>query len=130
MTRANSTRVVPDKRAIASADPGPITTDVRCCARWGPSSAHDEDRWLWVPAFAGTTKGCLRLHRRPLADAREPGGDIGVGGIERLADLAAEIDPAIEQDVGEREAIAAEIVLAGHLPVQPLQPVGRDLLQP
>ena len=36
----------------------------------------------------------LRLRRRPLADPREPGGDVGVGGIERLADLVAEIEPA------------------------------------
>ena len=42
-------------------------------------------------------------------DARQPCGDVGVGGIERLADLVAEIEPAIEQDVGEREALAAQI---------------------
>ena len=39
--------------------------------------------------------------------------------IERLADHGAEIDEAIEQDVGEREALAAEIVAAvGDLPVR------------
>ena len=56
-----------------------------------------------------------RLHRRPLGHPRHPGDDVGVGGIERLADLAAEIKPAIEQDVGQREALAAEIVAAGGL---------------
>jgi hypothetical protein len=34
-------------------------------------------------------------------DPREPGDDIGVGGVQRLAD---EIDPVMEQDIGEREA--------------------------
>src|SRR5713226_5786401 len=71
----------------------------------------------------------LRLHRWPLPDPCEPGGDVGVGGIERLADLAAEIDPAIEQDIGEREALSAQEFLARHLPVEPLQAIGRDHLE-
>src|SRR4029077_3337827 len=51
--------------------------------------------------------------------------------MERLADLTAEIEPAIEQDVGQREALAAEIFPAvRHLAVEPLQAVGRDHLQP
>src|SRR5260370_42076234 len=49
--------------------------------------------------------------------------------MERLADLIAEIDPAIEQDVGQREARAAQKFLARHLPVEPLQPVRRDHLE-
>src|SRR5262245_18282228 len=72
----------------------------------------------------------LSLHRRSLADTAEPGGDVGIGSVERLADLTAEIEKAIKQDVGEREALAAEVVAAvGHLAVQPLQAIGRDLLQ-
>src|ERR1700730_1046554 len=73
--------------------------------------------------------GALRLHRRPLSDAREPGRDVAVGGIEWLADLVAEIDPAIEQDIGQREAVAAQILLARDLAVEPLQPVRRDHLE-
>src|ERR1700722_13466865 len=71
----------------------------------------------------------LRLHRRPLADAGEPGGDVGIGRIERLADIAAEIDPAVKQDIRECEARAAEIVLARHLTVEPFKAVRGDLLQ-
>ena len=64
-------------------------------------------------------------------DPREPRGDIRVRRIQRLADLVAEIEPAIEQDVGQRESLAAEIFPAvRHLAVEPLQAVGRDLLQP
>src|ERR1700736_2007144 len=57
-------------------------------------------------AASGTRSG-LCLDRRPCSDPREPGGEIAVGGIERLADLIAEIDPAIEQDIRQREALAA-----------------------
>jgi hypothetical protein len=53
-----------------------------------------------------------RLRRRPLAYAGHPRNDVAIGGIERLADLAGEIEPAIEQDVGQREALTAEIVAA------------------
>src|ERR1700732_166088 len=95
---------------------------------WSSSLARPEHSWLWVPA-QGRDDGKLRLHRRPLSDAREPGGDVAVGGIERLADLVAEIDPAIEQDVGEREAVAAQILLARDLAVEPLQPIRSNHLE-
>src|SRR3984957_19919619 len=71
----------------------------------------------------------LRLHRRPLADAGEPGGDVGIGRIERLADSAAEIDPAVEQHIRQRETAAAEIVPARHLTVEPFKAVRRDHLE-
>src|SRR5450631_3351946 len=37
---------------------GPSTPSTTCAffAGWGRSSAYDCDRWLWVPAFAGTTR--------------------------------------------------------------------------
>ena len=38
--------------------------------------------------------------------------EIGIGRIQRLADRAAEIEPAVQQDIRQREARAAEIVLA------------------
>src|SRR5579883_281307 len=96
------------------------------------------DSAVWVPAFAGTTTEVeklrqhrpLRLGRGPRGDAVEPGGDVGVGGVERLADGGSKCEHAIEQDVGERKPLAAEKIAAvGHLLVQPLQAVGRDLLQ-
>src|SRR6266571_7446543 len=84
--------------------------------------------------FAGMTGlmvGNSRLHRRPLPDTGEPRGDMAVGGIERLADHGAEIEEAIEQYVGEREALAADVVaVVGELCVEPLQAVRRDHLQP
>src|SRR5258708_6497715 len=70
---------------------------------------------VWVPALrltakrrcaASGTQSGLRRHRGPCPDPHEPGGEMGVGGVERLADLIAEIDPAIEQDIGQREALA------------------------
>src|SRR6266849_1575951 len=72
----------------------------------------------WMP---GTSPGmtaltsppqALRLRRRSLTNPREPCRDIGVGGIERLADLAAEIEPAIQMNVRKRKTLAADIVAA------------------
>src|SRR5215469_14773024 len=72
----------------------------------------------------------LRLGRRPRGDAVEPGGDVRVGGVERLADRGRKSGEAIEQDVGQRETFAAQIVASvRHLLVQPLQAMRRDLLQ-
>src|ERR1700724_2404897 len=34
---------------------GPITTNVSIARSWGRSSVYNRQRWLWVPAFAGTT---------------------------------------------------------------------------
>ena len=47
------------------------------------------------------------------ADGRSPtranqAAILVLAGIERLADLVAEIEPAVEQDIGQREALAAE----------------------
>src|SRR5258708_10203312 len=89
---------------------------------WSSSLAPYQHSWLWLPGFRRDDKS--RLHRRPLPDAREPSRNIAVGGIERLADLVAEIDPAIEQNVGQREALAAEIFPSvRHLVVEPLHAV-------
>src|SRR6202048_4292081 len=54
---APQTPVVPDKRAKASADPGPITTIVRCYAELGHSERINSHRWLWVPANARRSPG-------------------------------------------------------------------------
>src|ERR1051325_2656383 len=52
------------------------------------------------------------LDGRALSRALEPACDVPEFGIERLADLAAEIDEAIKQDIGEREALADDEFLA------------------
>src|SRR5258708_34258585 len=54
---APQTPVVPDNRAKASADPGPIITIVRCYAELGHSERITSHRWLWVPAVSGTRSG-------------------------------------------------------------------------
>ncbi|SMX55793.1 protein of unknown function [Bradyrhizobium sp. ORS 285] len=46
--------------ALAGADPGPIPRDVA----WGilaDAFRTNDGRWLWVPAFAGTTAECDEL---------------------------------------------------------------------
>jgi len=50
----------------AKREPGPITTNVHVARSSGRSSVYNRHRWLWVPAFAGTT---LRDYAfaRPLA---------------------------------------------------------------
>ena len=84
-----------------------------------------------VPRRASRRVCGSRRRRRPLAHACHPRDDVGVGRIERLADLSGEIEPAIEQNVRQREALAAEIVAAvGHLAVEPLQAIGGDHLEP
>jgi hypothetical protein len=76
------THVVPDKRANGSRecapddklrerDPRSITTDVRVARSWGGSSIYRNQRWLWVPAFAGTTQGGRRA---PLVSSFSPCG--------------------------------------------------------
>jgi hypothetical protein len=44
-------------------DPGPITTDVGFARCWSNIRFNVEHRWLWVPAFAGTTRipCCLKF---------------------------------------------------------------------
>ena len=57
-------RVVPDKRATASADPVPITPGLRFAkviCRFSPRI----DSAVWVPAFAGTTSERAFTPRRP-----------------------------------------------------------------
>jgi hypothetical protein len=44
----------PDDR-LRERDPGPITTNVHFARSWGRSFVYNRHRWLWVPAFAGTT---------------------------------------------------------------------------
>src|SRR6266480_4974148 len=54
----------------AKREPEPINTDVCVASGWGRNPIRCEHRWLWVPAFAGTTGGedcaLLVLHRLAL----------------------------------------------------------------
>src|SRR5260370_38274905 len=73
-------------------DPGPITTNAHVARSWSDDLVYDWHRWLWVPAFAGTTPSAPRgllaigqMHRAVAAGrmGREfCGGDI-VGGHRR-----------------------------------------------
>jgi hypothetical protein len=93
----------------------------------GPGSASHRKEAL---RRVRDTRKHLRLHRWPLRHAIEPCLDMAIGGIERLADLVGEIEPAIEQDVGERKTLAAEkFPSVRHLAVEPGQAVGGDHLQ-
>jgi hypothetical protein len=49
----------------AKRDPGPITTKVHVARSWSHSSVYNLHRWLWVPAFAGTTKRYLNRISSP-----------------------------------------------------------------
>src|SRR5258708_4466697 len=66
-----------------------------------------------VPSFS--------VHSRARAGlcALEPGGDVLVVGIDRLADLGPEIEEAVEQDVGQREAVAGDPLASGDQAVEP-----------
>src|SRR6266436_1821363 len=44
----------PDDR-LRERDPGPITTNAHVARSWSDDLVYDWHRWLWVPAFAGTT---------------------------------------------------------------------------
>src|SRR5580765_8267751 len=39
----------------AKREPGPITTYVYVVRSWSRNPINNQHRWLWVPAFAGTT---------------------------------------------------------------------------
>src|SRR5258707_12703270 len=54
----------PGQASIASADPGPITTDVCCYAKLGLQRAHQQAFVVMGPAFARTTSAGKRLVRR------------------------------------------------------------------
>src|SRR3954468_6649865 len=100
--------------------------------RWGSdfsAGAEQSRAYRTVRSRAFERASWLRLCRRALSHPGEPGSDFAVGAIERLTDLIAEIEPAVKQDISEREPFAAEVILVGHLPIQPLQPVGRDHFQ-
>jgi hypothetical protein len=45
-----SIHVIPAKRALASADPGPIRRDGCCSTRWSTASTNNHCLWLWAPA--------------------------------------------------------------------------------
>src|SRR5690242_17542184 len=81
----------------------------RCKAR-ADSCRDNADVWplrRWTRE-RGEGKQASRLHARPCTDAAKPCRDVAVVRIKRLTDLVAEIEPAIEQDVGEGEALAAD----------------------
>ena len=66
-----------------------------------------------MPAYVLFGAIGLRIHRRARCDTGEPGGDFGVGRIERLAHLTAEVDPAVEQDICQCKTAAAQVLFAG-----------------
>jgi hypothetical protein len=53
------------------------------------------------------------LRGRTGGDAVEPGGHVGEPRVERLADPAPEVEGAVENDVGDGEAVAGDPALAG-----------------
>src|SRR5882757_10207817 len=48
----------------AKREPGSITTNARFAKAVAPPYASGEHRWLWVPAFAGTTEILIPIMRR------------------------------------------------------------------
>ena len=99
------------------------------CAASGTRSTLCHARYAFLAPAGGATGSALSEGR---SATRSNHALIWVlAGSMRLADLGAEIEPAIEQDVGERKALAAEIFPpVRHLAVEPLQAVGGDHLQP
>jgi hypothetical protein len=53
-------------------EPEPITTNVHRCAKLGPQLVNNWCRWLWVPAFAGTTYRRHHPRRRISSIRRRP----------------------------------------------------------
>src|SRR5215471_984399 len=90
-----------------------------------PCARFDTACLIRVGTWAGS-----RLGRRPVLYACKPTAQIGVGRVERLTDLSAEIHEAKEQDIGQREALSAEEFATLYLAVQPFETVGGDLLEP
>src|SRR5947209_16561198 len=71
-----------------------------------------------------------RLDGRPRAHPLEPTTDIQIQRIDRLTDLHEESHEAVQQDVGQGETAAAQMVAAvGHLAVEPPDAVLRNRLQ-
>src|SRR6185436_842121 len=66
---------------------------------------------------------------RTVLDPREPRADVRETGIARLADAAAEVERAVQDDVGDREAVARDPALAGEELVEPGELVAGDRLQ-
>src|SRR5208337_4107384 len=70
-----------------------------------------------------------RLGAGPRPDALEPGVHILHRRIEWLIDAAAEVERAIQNDVGDGEPIARDVILALEQLVEPLELVLHDRLQ-
>jgi hypothetical protein len=51
-------------------EPGPITTDVDVEEKLGRSLFYNTHRWLWVPAFAGTTAEAVIYDRQGHGEAQ------------------------------------------------------------
>src|SRR5882724_6370519 len=54
--RANGSRECAPADRLSERDPGSITTGGYFSVAGAPTKYHNEGWWLWVPAFAGTTK--------------------------------------------------------------------------
>src|ERR1700723_1771857 len=71
-----------------------------------------------------------RLGAWPRFDALEPRVQVLQRRIERLLDAATEIERAIQNDVGDGEAIARDVLLTLEQLVEPLELVLHDRLHP
>src|SRR5262245_419723 len=70
-----------------------------------------------------------RFGARPGGNSIEPRTDILERSVEGLADGAAEIQEAIERDVGEREAIATNPLLTGDQTIEPHESLACNRLE-
>src|SRR5438445_11930557 len=56
----------PGQASDSERDPGPITTMLVDGRSWSAIQRNNKRLWLWVPAFAGTTIGEVRVIRLAL----------------------------------------------------------------
>src|SRR5690606_37066957 len=94
---------------------------VRGYCRKGSGSGLQTLIWRPCRRQEFRSSGRSGLGAGPCGGAVEPGLHVGVGRVQRLSDGGAEREEAVEQNVGQREPIAAQPGLAGELPVEPAQ---------
>jgi len=70
-----------------------------------------------------------RCGARTGRDALEPAGDVSEVGVELLADATAEVERAIEDDVGDGEAVAGDPRLPREQAVEPDEIVAHGRLE-
>src|SRR5579883_2173197 len=105
----------------------PASLVVRSPGRGGETSpAKLTNPWQspWKGPVSSDGGAWSRFH------ALEPGGDVLVGRIERLADALHEVEEGEQKDIGRGDPAAGDERLAGHQAVQPLELVPGGRLQP